>query len=512
MKTKILDCTLRDGGYYTNWDFPESVVQNYLEAFNHIPIEFLEIGYRSVPMKSYMGEFFYCPPSLVQKIKSVSNKKLAILIDEKNTTPKDAEKLLEPVRSMVDMVRVAINPKNINRALHLGESIKKLGFALSFNVMYMSTWKNNKAFLESASDIDDLLDYFYMVDSFGGVYPEEVKNSIHFLRSKTSVKLGFHSHNNLEMAFSNTLTAIEHDIDIVDATITGMGRGAGNLKTELLLTALNAQNKIDFPFNELSKVVDTFSELQKEYQWGTNLPYMVSGANSLPQKDVMSWVSKRYYSFNSIIRALQNLSKGQEDNEKLQTFRPKKKVKNALIVGGGSSVSQHSKAIAEYLNRNPDILIIHASSKNAMIFKHLKNPQYFCLVGNEGYRMEDVFHGTLPNNTVCILPPYPRVMGTYIPSSLKHNAKEIAKNTFTDKYIDSHTAIALQAALDLKVKHLYLAGYDGYASEELTIKTQELTEENKFLFSCFMTSFKGEIVALTPTVYIDNVVSIYSLL
>ena len=106
------------------------------------------------------------------------------------------------------------------------------------------------------------------------------------VRSKTNVKLGFHGHNNLEMALANTLTAIDEGIDIVDATITGMGRGAGNLKTELLLTVLNAKGVLDFPYNELSKTVDDFTELQSHYEWGTNLPYMVSGANSLPQKQV----------------------------------------------------------------------------------------------------------------------------------------------------------------------------------------------------------------------------------
>src|SRR5690606_25454886 len=76
LKTKILDCTLRDGGYYTNWDFDHNLVKTYFDSLNNLPIEFLEIGYRSNPMKTYLGEFFYCPQYLLEECKENSNKKL----------------------------------------------------------------------------------------------------------------------------------------------------------------------------------------------------------------------------------------------------------------------------------------------------------------------------------------------------------------------------------------------------------------------------------------------------
>src|SRR5690606_25201134 len=222
---------------------------------------------------------------------------------------------------------------------------KKLGFEVAFNVMYMSTWKERTGFLNELSAVNDVADYFYLVDSFGGVYPNDVTETIQMVREQVTVPLGFHGHNNLEMGLINTLTAIEHGASIVDATITGMGRGAGNLKTELLLTALNSKYGLEVNFNRLSAVVDGFEELQQHYGWGTNLPYMVSGANSLPQKDVMEWVSKRYYSFNSIIRALQNQKEGVKDNRRLPMFEPAKSFKKAIIVGGGPTASMHAAAI-----------------------------------------------------------------------------------------------------------------------------------------------------------------------
>jgi 4-hydroxy 2-oxovalerate aldolase len=507
---KILDCTLRDGGYYTNWDFDSKLVDTYIQSMNHLPVDYLEIGYRSNIEKGYLGEYFYLPLYVMERLKSESNKKLVIILDEKDIRPEEVKDLLSPCIGLIDMVRLAIDPKNFERAIGLAIAVKAMGFKVGFNVMYMSTWKNEPAFLELLPQIKGIADYFYMVDSFGGVYPEDVKEIYSLVSSRVDVPIGFHGHNNVELALINTLTAIECGATIVDATITGMGRGAGNLKTELLLTALNAKSNLEFDFNMLAKVVDAFTKLQEEYGWGTNLPYMVSGVNSLPQKDVMDWVGKRYYSFNSIIRALQNQSKGVEDNQKLPIFQKTDIYKKAIIVGGGGSVYYHSVAIKKFIQKNPDAIIIHASSKNALVFNELNNQQLFCLVGNEGHRMEEIFDGNMPVEAMCVLPPFPRKMGTYIPEKLESVAFELSKNEFTDKFVDSHTAIALQTVLDLGLIELYFIGYDGYKSGVVDEKSQELLAENQYLLQRFYNKFDGKVESLTETVYDIALVSLYS--
>lgn len=480
----ILDCTLRDGGYYTNWDFSPKVVATYIDSFNKLPIDYLEIGYRSNYVEGYLGEFFYCPLYLMKALKARSNKKLVIILNEKDVRVEEVKALLIPCIGYIAMIRLAIDPKNFKRALGLAEEVKKMGFEVGFNVMYMSTWKQETEFLKLIPEVDGLADYFYMVDSYGGVFPDDVKETFQLVKAQTSVKLGFHGHNNLELALINTLTAIGLGVDIVDSTITGMGRGAGNLKTELLLTALNANGELDFDFNALSKVVDVFSMLQKEYEWGTNLPYMVSGANSLPQKEVMDWVSKRYFSFNSIIRALSNQSKGLKDNRKLErfSFSEDKMAKTAMVIGGGMSVNANDRALREFLIKHPECVLIHASSKNALNFRLVENSQYFCLVGNEGHRLEDVFDGDISIEATCILPPFPRAMGTYIPSAMESSAFELDEVSFTDQFKDSHTALALQIAIKLGVSSVFLVGYDGYSGVSMGIKEQELFLENEYLF------------------------------
>lgn len=497
---KILDCTFRDGGYYTNWNFDKKLSDIYFKSFNELPVDYLEIGYRCIPGSDFFGEYYYCPPYVLERINIMSNKKLVIMLDEKNLKKENIRKLLIPCVGLITMIRLAVDPKNFERALILAEEVKTMGFEVGFNVMYMSTWKNEKVFLDNIKYVEGIADYFYMVDSFGGVYPNDVKETIEIVRSRVNTTLGFHGHNNLELALVNSLTAVENGVEIIDTTITGMGRGAGNLKTELLLTVLNSLNGLEVDFNALCKVSDSFGLLQKEYDWGTNIPYMVSAANCLPQKEVMEWVSKRYYSYNSIIRALQNKKGGIEDNLKFKIFECETISEEVLIIGGGESVIAHSEALVEFLKMKPEMTIIHASSKNAKPFIKLSNKQVFCLVGNEGHRLEDVFQIYKETDFSCILPPYPREMGTYVPPSVIGNTSELKSVNFTELNVFSHTSLAIQTALNLGAHRVLVAGYDGYSGDKIAEKEQELFIENDKLF--FDAEQKGiEFYSLTPSKY-----------
>ncbi len=290
---KIIDCTLRDGGYYTDWDFDSATVKAYAESMDILPVDYLEVGYRNLPASAYMGEFGYCPVSTLKALRKMTGKKLVVMLNEKNTLPGDLDMLLKPIAGLADMVRLAVDPKNYDRAVVLAKAVKALGFKVSFNLMYMSKWVKDTAFLRKLTVLDGVADVFCMVDSFGGVRPDEVKFAFSEVRKHTGVNVGFHGHNNLQLGLINTITAMDCGADFVDATVLGMGRGAGNLNLELLLTYLNRHEGLEVDFNVLGDVVSAFTPLMEKYRWGTNLPYMISGANDIPQKEVMEWVTNR---------------------------------------------------------------------------------------------------------------------------------------------------------------------------------------------------------------------------
>lgn len=508
----ILDCTLRDGGYYTNWDFNTETVDAYIQAMNGLPIDYLELGYRNNPLKEYNGKFGYCPLSVLKHIREISKQKLAVMLNEKSTKPEDLDKLIAPLKGMVDMIRMAVDPKNMERAVVLAEKVKEYGFEVAFNVMYMSKWGQYEGLFEKLPRLNGSVKIFNMVDSYGSVTPNEVRTIIATLKKYLTCQIGFHGHNNLQLGLINTLTAIECGVDSVDATILGMGRGAGNLNMELLLTYLNKHAGLKVNFNELGDAIQAFQPLYEKYRWGTSLPYMISGANSFPQKEVMDWVSNRVYSFNSIVRALDNKKDKKEDNAKYPILEVKKKFKQVLVIGGGNTVAEHKEAIHEFLQKNPDTAIVLSTARHAKLFLGCEQKVFYCLVGNEGHRLTANVGKTKYNGT-CILPPYPRTMGTEVPEYAEQSTYELKEISFIDSYKDSVTTIAIQLGLNLTDGEVYLVGYDGYPGSVLSEKEVSLTHENNEIFGSYAKTSGKQMKSLTPSIYRNlDVTSIYQLI
>ena len=507
---RILDCTLRDGGYYTNWDFESSLVDTYLAAVNQLPIDYIEVGYRNLPQDAYMGEYGYCPVSTLQRIRQQCSKKIAVMLNEKSTKVEDLEQLLFPTEGFVDMVRLAVDPKNFDRALGLVRAIKeKYSIEVAFNVMYMSTWEDG--FFEKLHQLNGIADLFCMVDSYGSITPQEAKIITQRVKTELQCQVGFHGHNNLQLGLVNTLSAIESGVDYIDGTIRGMGRGAGNLNTELLLTYLNKHQNLKVDFNVLGDVVSAFEQLQQQYQWGTSLPYMLSGANSIPQKDVMEWVQNRIYSFNSIVRALENRKGHVVDNAKYPLFETKYKYSRVIIIGGGPMVQRHLSAIKTFIKQGSDTAVVFATSRYAALFRDVQSAKFYVLVGNESKRLEQSI-SKLETTEKCILPPFPRTMGTDVPKMAQEQTYELKSISFIDKYQDSCTSIAVELANEITNGEKYIVGYDGYRDAKLSNKEIKLTRENEEIFERYAAIGKP-LISLTPTLYKQlGTKSIYSIL
>ncbi len=509
-KFQILDCTLRDGGYYTDWDFAPGVVETYLDAVNRLPIDYIEVGYRNNPDKTYMGEYGYCPVSSLRRIRNKCTKKIAVMINEKSSRVEDLPYLVSPIEGIVDMVRIAVDPKNIDRAINLAKHIRDAGFEVGFNLMYMSKWNEYEGLFPKLAQLEGVVTLLNMVDSFGSMMPDDVEKTISILRQHTACPLGFHGHNNLQLALINTLTAIKCGVVSVDGTILGMGRGAGNLNIELLLTCLNRQG-LEVDFNVLGDAISAYMPLLHQYNWGTMLPYMISGANSIPQKEVMAWCTNRAYSFNSIVRAVDNKRAHVADNAHFDMLQATH-YDDVLIVGGGESTAEHLEAIKEFISQHPGMAIVFATTRHAAGLKAVANDKFFVLVGNEARRMEktvpaDQFKG------ICVLSPYPRTMGTEVPAYATHETYELEKISFTSDYEDSCTTVALQTAIELTPENIYIVGYDGYRGQVLSDKEMELSNENRTLFSQFEKFTDKQLISLTPSLYRSlHVKSIYQYL
>ncbi len=504
----VLDCTLRDGGYYTDWDFSPEDVATYIDSIARLPITYVEIGYINDAMEGYFGEYFYLTRPKIQAIRDKlrPDQKLVVMVDGKAVVPERIEALFGGVSDLVDLVRITAAPNALAHALSIARELKKLGIAVGFNVMYLSTFQNDIGKIRAAIDSADEYDSLALVDSYGGCTPASVGALFRELRRLLpKMTIGFHGHDNMCLAFANTLAAIENGADVVDGTFTGMGRGAGNLRTETVLIHLAREGaNQDLDYQALSNAVAPFERMRKIHEWGTNLPYMLSGANNLPQKDVMDWLSKNRFSVLSIIRALQRQSGQEVDrNEYPDVADLKLDAGSVLLVGGGPSVQHHAEAIRALVERY-DPVVIFSSTRHLPLAGRIGGRQLLCLPGHDAFRVPVE---QLQGVTAAVVSAPPRVPDC-IPAGMSvpvYQAAPLpvpgAHGPESGPVSDSGPlALGLGVAEALGADQCWLVGFDGYDTASLA--EQDLSREVQQTLDAYLGRRGAKsLVSLTPTHY-----------
>ena len=171
---QVLDCTLRDGGYYTNWDFKSELVDTYIDSVSRLPIDYIELGYVNDDMDGYFGEYFFLRSAKLQAIRNRlrPDQKLVVMLDGKSATPDRVAPLFTHLVGIVDGVRITANPEKLLDALVLAREFQKLGFMVGFNIMYLSTYQDDLTKLQLVIDEPEAYDSLALVDSYGGCAPD----------------------------------------------------------------------------------------------------------------------------------------------------------------------------------------------------------------------------------------------------------------------------------------------------------------------------------------------------
>ncbi len=275
---KILDCTIRDGGHVNNWDFTGEIVSETYKTAVKSGVDYFEIGYRNIQNNDIKGKFYNCTDEMLNNLISIdANCKLCVMVDIGKF---DIKSFIDynPEKTPVSVVRVAVYPDRIEEAFAVCSQLFEMGYEVFLNLMAISRFEDSHYQLLKKYHAEKMLKALYFADSFGSLYPSDVKRIIEKLRNCGYENLGFHSHNNLQQAFSNTICAIECGVDIVDASVYGIGRCAGNLPIEILTGYLAAKGSKNYSVSTyLSLIEKYYTYLHKKYTWGYNIPYFVSG-------------------------------------------------------------------------------------------------------------------------------------------------------------------------------------------------------------------------------------------
>lgn len=279
---RVVDATLRDGGLVNDFYFTDEFVNELYRTNVQAGVDYMEFGYKASKNLfdvNKFGKWKFCDEESIRGIvgENNSNTKISVMADvgrcdyEKDIIPKS--------ESVIDLVRVATYIHQMPAAIQMIEDAKEKGYEVTCNLMALS--KVRESDLEQALEMlgHSSVDGVYIVDSYGSLYPEQVRalaeEYVEF-GEKYGKFIGVHAHNNQQLAFANTIEALAHGVSYLDATMNGMGRGCGNCSMELLLSFLkNPQYNVYPIFRFLQNEMIPLKE--SGLQWGYDIPYLMTG-------------------------------------------------------------------------------------------------------------------------------------------------------------------------------------------------------------------------------------------
>ncbi len=534
---KHLDCSLRDGGYYTRWDFDEDFVNKYLKVIDNINVQFCELGFRFFSNSDFKGPYAFTTEEQLSALDIPKNLKIGIMINASDLILNgkfnlDRLKKIMPVyakESKVDLVRIACHLEEVKIIKTAFRYLKKLGYLTGCNIMQISEISFFE--IEKIGNFlnENDLDVVYLADSLGALDSNRIIKLIKVFREIWSGELGIHAHDNQGLALNNSLQAIKNGISWVDTTITGIGRGPGNAKTEEIIIELNSAKQKEINFVPIAKMIeDDFLPMKKIYGWGTNIYYYLAGKYSIHPSYIQLMISDTRYREEDILTAINNFRN--KDNKKYKsnnliearnlyfndpngTWSPEifLKDKDVLILGTGPKAKYHKRGLESFIKKtkpkvialntddfiDKDLIDLRVAShpmrllSDLEIHKKLSQPLVTPLSMlpkhyRQKLRDKDVFDyglGLSEKGEFSIFKNY-----CIIPSSLV-------------------LAYALALVVSGKVNKIFLAGFDGYRPEDQ--RNYEIND----LISIFKNKFPNfDLISITPSIYKGlTVKSVYGL-
>lgn len=283
---RVLDATIRDGGLVNNFEFTDDFVKELYRANVRAGVDYMEFGYKAskdIFDVNKFGKWKFCDEENIRAIVGDNNSdmKISVMADVGRCDYK--QDIINKKDSVIDMVRVATYINTMPAAIEMIEDAKEKGYEVTCNIMAISHAKETDLDMALEMLSQSSVDGVYLVDSYGSLYPEQVRelaDKYVEVMEKAGKYVGMHAHNNQQLAFANTIEAAARGVSLLDATMSCMGRGAGNCAMELLMGFLKNPKYNIYP---VLKFVEEYMEPLKQsgVVWGYDIPYFLTGRLNL---------------------------------------------------------------------------------------------------------------------------------------------------------------------------------------------------------------------------------------
>lgn len=475
-KISVLDATLRDGGCVIDFNFGNRYIQNILSTLESSGVEYIEVGYidsdgdRSGERTKYKNEKVIYEKILDYKKPSIE---YVAMIDYGKY---NIELLEECNPRGIDGIRLAFHKENWKEAVLLGRNIISKGYKLYIQPMITLRYSDKEllGLIEYVNEM--LLDVsgVYIVDSFGEMRGKDVIRLMHLIDRNlySSIALGFHSHNNLQLSYANAMSFLDFNTNrdiMLDACVMGMGKGAGNLNTELLMEHMNLYYEKNYQIGPLFHLIDTvINSLYYKNYWGYAVQYYLSAINRCSPTYAAYYYNKQMLTIEEIAEILQEIPDSKKisfDRKFAENLYQKRNSKKKIDDSTDITILSEQFVGKDVLIIAPGKSIIHAENTIRKLIKQLN-----LIVVNLNHTYFDADYMVVTRQTL-MEEEKTRGVKKIVLSNTKRNADEYTVMLDYNKWsliiddvtYDSSGIIALKLMREFKVRSLYLAGFDGYS-------------------------------------------------
>lgn len=383
-QVQLLDCTLRDGAYIVNSEFGIPAIKGIIKKMQDANIDIIECGWlKDTPHKA--GTTFYHNPADLEHYLSDKNPH-ATYVAMIDWDRYDLDNLPVCDHRSIDAIRVVFPQHKYRDGIALGTKIKEKGYQVYFQAANTLGYSDQEL-IDLATEINQASPIcLSVVDTFGAMYGEDLAHIISILDEHLdkNIKLGFHSHNNQQLSFALTMQFVENLQQkgrncIVDASLCGMGRGAGNATTELVANFLNRKCQGNYDMNVIMDAIDMYMQhFQANYQWGYSTPYFIAGmycthvnniaylsqnhrTNARDMRNIIESLSaedRKNYDYDLLeAKYIDYQSKMINDEQELCQLKEHLKDKEVLLLLPGKSLITEKDKINAYIAQNHPVVI-----------------------------------------------------------------------------------------------------------------------------------------------------------
>lgn len=489
---QLLDCTLRDGGYLNDWAFGHDAMVNIFNRLVSAGVDVIEVGFLDARRPFDINRSIMPDTASARKIYGELDKGNALVVGMIDYGTCGIERLEPASESFLDGIRVIFKKQVMRQAIAFCAQVKALGYKVFTQAVSITSYTDEEL-LELVGLVNEFKPYaMSMVDTYGLLHQDNLMHVFEILNSNLDrdIALGYHGHNNFQMGYANCIKMLSQRADralLVDATLYGMGKSAGNTPIELIAMHMNECLGKHYDISQMLESIEIdIMEIYKKVQWGYNLFYYVAALNKCHPNYVSYLMNKHTLSIKSINEVLHALQGEKRllydkeyierlylayqtnecnDEDAMRRLREALGGREVLLIGPGKRILEGADRVCAYAKaRRPVVIAIN-------YIPNCCRPDYIFLTNSKRY---------VPLEAMLSRPEYrsiPVIATSNVTKTRGEFPYELNYSSLIDinaDIMDNSLIMLLKVLIASGVRRVALAGFDGYAMDEMNYFTTNM--------------------------------------